>query len=145
MLLFGTLYWRTGAGTPAPAPPPAPDATPPPRGTVPWLLELPSPRTRKEISRERERYGIRDELALAAIAEVAARQAERLEIDRQKQFDELYRELELRKIEFDSRYLEALALEREALIDEEIGRILRRRLYDEEVLLLLLIAAASTL
>ena len=142
MLLLGTLFWETGAGTPAPPPPPA-DTTPPPRGTVPWLSDLGARRTKRDISRERERYGIQDELALAAIAEVAARQAERLELDEQKRFEELSRELELRRIEWDARYLEALNVMRERLIGEEIAALMHRKLRDEEDILVLMMMAAG--
>lgn len=102
-------------------------------------------RTRKDVSAARSRLGITDELARQAIAEVAARQAERLEMDRQKQFDELRGELELQRIEWDASYLEALASEREALIGLEIARRLRERLSreDEEALWLLVQIAAQ--
>jgi len=49
-----------------------------------------------------------------------------LHLDEQQRFEELTRELQLREIEFDSRYLEALNIQREALIDEEIGRLLKK-------------------
>lgn len=130
--------WPAGIGMPGIVVTPA-------RGTVPWLFPLPRRRTRKELSLERDRFGIQDEYALATIAQVAQRQAERLEMDTQKRFEELSRELELRRIEFDARYLEALNAERERLIDEEIAQRLRRIMDDEAVILLTLIAAASTL
>ena len=99
--------------------------------------------SRKEISKARERLGLQDKLALAAIAEIAARQAERLELDEQKRFEELSRELQLRGIEWEARYLEALNLERGRLIDAEIGRLLKRKLTDETMILMLLAAAAA--
>ena len=144
MLLFGTLYWRTGAGTPAPA---APTADTRPKGRAAWLLDNEQQRrTRKDISRERERYGIQDELALEAIAEVAARQAERLEMDAQKRFEELARELELRRIDFDGRYLDAMNVMRERLITEEIAARLHRKLKDEaDIILLLMMATGAVL
>jgi hypothetical protein len=83
--------------------------------------------------------------AQAVIADVAARQAERLELDAQKRFEELSRELQLKGIEWEARYLEALNIQREALIDAEIGARLRARLQgEEELLVLLLMAAASS-
>lgn len=93
-------------------------------------------------SKDRERFGIRDAVALA-IAEVAARQAERLEQDEHKRFEELHRELELRGIEWRASYLEALNLERGRLIDAEIGRLLKRKLEDEMIVLMLLAAAVG--
>ena len=120
MLLFGTLYWRTGAGIPTPPPPPAPDAERP-RGRAAWLLDYRDERrTQEDIRRARERFGITDEAA-AAIREVALRQAERLEQDAQKRFEEL---------------------ERERLISEEIALRIRKIQNDEEVILMLLMAAA---
>jgi len=103
-------------------------------------------RTRKEISEARQRIGIEDAIAKEAIAEVAARQAERLELDKQKQFDELHGELRLRNIEWQTRYLEAMNAEREHLIGVEIGRRLRERLArqaEEEMWLFLQVVAAA--
>lgn len=102
-------------------------------------------RSRKEISDARARVGITDEIARQAIAEVAARQAERLELDKQKQYDELQGELRLRSIEMETQHLEALASEREALIDLEIARRLKDRLArdEEELWLFLQIVAAA--
>lgn len=94
-------------------------------------------RTKDEIRRDRERFGI----AAAVIAEVAERQADRLEQDEHKRFEELLRELQLREIEFDARYLDALNKQRQRLIDEEIGRLLRLK-NDEEVMMLLALVAA---
>jgi hypothetical protein len=65
-----------------------------------------------------------------------------LEQDAQKRFDELLRELELQGIEFDARYLEALNIQRERLIDAEIAARLRLIREDEELLILLLMAAS---
>lgn len=144
MLILGSQLWTTtGAGVP-PAPPPPPDETPQPRGHVPWLTEIPGDRARssEEVSRARARFGIEDDVALAAIAEVAARQAERDEQDEQKRFDELYRELELRRIEFDARYLEVLGALREDYL-EAAREAHRRRLRDEQDLLVLLMLAAA--
>ena len=99
-------------------------------------------RTRRDISKDRERFGLIDEIAAQAIADVAAQQVERLEQDEQKRFEELNRELELRGIEWDARYLESLNYERERLINAEIAMRLRQRLQDEEELMLLVLIAA---
>ena len=98
-------------------------------------------RTRKDISRDRERFGIPDEARLA-IEAVAAQQSQRLEQDKQKQFEELNRELELRGIEFEGRYLESLNVERERLINAEIGLRLRQRMIEDEELMILVMMAA---
>jgi len=105
---------------------------------------LPSGRRRLpgEVSRERERFGIPD-LAKQAIADVAARQAERLEQDRQRQFDELAGELKLRNLEWQTGYLNVLATERERLIDAEISKRLRQTLEEQDMLALALILAVS--
>jgi hypothetical protein len=65
-----------------------------------------------------------------------------LEQDAQKRFEELLRELELQGIEFDARYLEALNIQRERLIDAEIAARLRLIREDEELIILLLMAAS---
>ena len=82
------------------------------------------------------------ELALPVINFVAARQAERLETDQQKIFEELLRELQLERISFDLRYLEALNLERQRLITQEIARLLKLKLEEEELMFLMMVAAA---
>ena len=114
-----------------------------PSGGFPYRDTL---RTRKDIAKARERFGIPDpeRLAAEAIAEVAKRQAERLEQDEQKRFEELSRELALRGIEWDGRHLAALNNARQRIIDAEIGLRLNalRRREDEEIVLLMLIASS---
>jgi hypothetical protein len=103
----------------------------------------PRPPSRQQVSRDRERVGLLDELALQAIAEVAARQAERLEQDAQKRFDELSRELQLRGLEWEARYLETLNAKREELIDAEIlSRLKAKFRADDEMIVLMLLAAS---
>ena len=97
-------------------------------------------RTPEEVRREREDFGI---LPRRIIADVAARQAERLEQDAQKQYDELQRELQLQGIEWDARYLAALADLRERLIGEEIARRLQMQLNNEATMMLLVMAAVA--
>ena len=115
-------------------------ATPPPSGGAPATLRVRA-RTRREIEEARERFGIPPKVR-AVIASVAARQAETLEADEQKRFEELTRELALERIEFEAHHLEALNAQRQKLIDTEIGLRLQRLRDDEEVRLLLLLAAA---
>ena len=136
-----------GGGVSPPTPTPTPTGPPPPSGGRPseWT---PSDRkrTRREISEARKRYGVTDDLAaqeIAAktIADVAARQAESLEQDQQKQFEELLREVELRGIKWEARYLDALNVQREALINAEIARRLKQQ-YEDDAIIIMLIAAS---
>src|SRR5678816_2562519 len=96
----------------------------------------------EELRKQREELGIIPPEAQDAIAEVAARQAERLELDAQKQYDELRGELLLRNIQIETRHLEELAAIRERLIREEIASRLRMRLDMDALWMLVQIAAA---
>ena len=100
------------------------------------------PQTKEQKRKSREDFGIIPK-AKEVIAAVAQSQAERLEQDSQKQFEELSRELDLKGIEFDARYLEALNLQRERLIDAEIQRRLKQDLEDKQTMQLLMIAASA--
>ena len=144
MLILGSLLWRTTNGGIVPPPPPPPaDTGVKPSGGIPATLRV-RPRTRQDVSESRQRFGITDKIAAQIIEDVAARQVERLERDEQKRFEELSRELELRKVEWDGRYLEALNAIREKLIDAEIyAHLQSRRKGEEEIMLLLMIAAAA--
>ena len=109
-------------------------------------MASPPPPKGRALARARERFGIPDEERLAAeraIAVIAARQAERLERDEQKRFEELERELNLLDIEWEAKYLDALNLERERLIDAEIAVRLKRLLDEQEIIVMLLLVAAS--
>ena len=139
-------FFDTGAAPPAPAPAPTPTPAKPSGGRPSGWTPSDRKRTRKEISDERKRHGVIDDLAaqeIAAktIADVAARQAESLEQDQQKQFEELLREIELRGIKWEARYLEALRAQREALIDAEIARRLKQQ-YEDDAIIIMLIAAS---
>ena len=148
MLILGSLLWRTtGVGAPPAPPAPTPDTAVRPSGGFPAGDDR--ARSREEISRARERFGLRDEVA-QALAEVARRQAEadaaalgqQAEADGQKRFDELYRELQLRSIEFEARYLEALASLREGYAEQARRNLLQRK-QEEELMLLMMLAAAA--
>ena len=102
-------------------------------------------RTRKEIQEERERLGILPRKVERIIQDVALRQAQKLELDKQKQFEELSRELRVQKIEWEGRFLEVLNAEREKLIDREIAQRLRFRVQEENDLMALMVLAASLL
>lgn len=73
---------------------------------------------------------------LEVIEDVAQRQVDRLETDRQTQELELVEELHLHHLRMQRRYLELLSLKRQALIDEELERIFREK-EEEEIFLLL--------
>lgn len=119
------------------------------KGRAEWLMDLAPDRrhrrSRKEISDARLRYGLKDALALETIVEVAQRQVERAEVDPQKQYDELANELALRKLEMAAGFMEALAMERERLISEEILRRLKQQREDEQVISLVLLAAGAVI
>ena len=101
-------------------------------------------RTSEDIRRDRKRFGVIPEAA-RVIAQVAATQAERLSLDEQQRLEHLERELELRGIEYESRYLELLNVMRERLIAAEIGRRLRllQQIEEEAVVMLMLAAAVA--
>ena len=119
------VSWGSGSEAP-PEPPPVVVPTPVPGGHP--FYEL--PRYKKPKQREITRI----------INEVARRQVETLEADSQKRFEELERELEARQIEWDARYLTALNERREFLIEQEIGRLLRKKNDEEETVIALLMA-----
>ena len=96
-------------------------------------------RTPEDVRRIREELGI---IPRRVIEEVATRQVERLEVDEQKIFDELYREIELKGLQWEARYLEALNAQRELLINEEIARRLQQGINNEATMMLLVMAAA---
>ena len=101
-------------------------------------------RTREEISKAREAFGLIDRHALQVIESVALRQAQSLEVDEQKRFDELKNSLDLEKIQWNTRYLELMNLQREAFIEAEIASRLSAKLaLDERNQLMLLALAAS--
>ena len=75
------------------------------------------------------------------ISDVAARQVVRLERDELKRLEELERELQLRGIEWESRYLTALNEEREFLINQEIGSLLRQKLENDQTALVLILSS----
>ena len=143
MLILGSLIWSTTGNEGIVIPPaPTPDVgPPPPSGGIPHDYAYDRKRTRKEISEERKRFGVIDELAAKTIADVAARQVERLEHDKHKQFEELLREIELRGIKWEARYLEALNVQREALIKAEIAHRLKQQ-QDDDAIIIMLIAAS---
>lgn len=97
----------------------------------------------QERPERRKKHGIPQEVD-EIIKQVAASQVARLEADKQKQFEELERELELRALKWERKYLTALAEEREYLINQEIGRLLREKiLRDEEEAILAVLLAIS--
>ena len=102
------------------------------------------PRTKKDIRRARERFGIPDEERLEAervVAEIAKRQAEKLELDAQKRFEELSRELQLRDIQWEASYLESLNTQRQKLIDAELYDRFKKFRDEQDIALLILMAS----
>ena len=138
--VWATTVWVDGVwfeGGVSPAPPATVTAPLIGGGYNPSQGLYPRPPSREQVSRDRERLGLRDAVSLA----IAARQAQRLELDAQKRFEELSRELQLRGIQWEARHLESLNAQRERLIDAEIGQRLRRKLDDEMIVLMLLAAS----
>lgn len=88
-------------------------------------------KSRKRIRKEREALGISAAI-LDLIDGVAKRQAEVVQSDPQKQFEELERVLEIADVEWQGRYLEVLNDLRERYISEEISRLLAKKFQDEE-------------
>lgn len=145
---FDTSAFSVGAFDFSSAPPtPPPDVTIAPLvgGGIPARsrLTLRDGRTKEEIRRDRERFGIIPPAVVEVIAAVAARQAETLDLDEQKRFEELTREITLLGLEYDARYLEAVNIERQRLIAAEIGALLRRKLDEEDIMLLLVMAGLA--
>lgn len=94
---------------------------------------------------ERELRKLRITPAVAeVIAQVAERQAQALDLDEQQRLEELTRELELKKLKFQGRYLELLNTQRQLLIDQEIATLMQQkqaalqRMEEEAILLFLM-------
>ena len=112
-----------------PLTPPVTPAVPKPSGGIlPWYARP---------KKKRRKYTDED-VAKAVIEAVAQRQALALELEEQKRLEELVRELDLKAIEWESRYLELMNEERQRLIDAEIGKLLRKKVQDDEAISLLL-------
>ena len=77
-----------------------------------------------QVRANREDWGILPRAA-EIIGTVAKRQAATLDLDAHQRLEELERELEAANIEWESRFLTALNVERERLITAEIGERLR--------------------
>jgi len=123
------VSWGDTGGAPPPPPVEAGVAPPVPGGHP--FLRLPR-RLKRTKDKEIEQI----------IQAVAAEQVARLERDEHKRFEQLERELELKGITWEARYLEALNLRREYLIEQEIGTLLRKKIKDEEDRLILALLAA---
>jgi len=94
-------------------------------------------RTQKEIRKAREDVG----LIIEIIQDIAEKQCNNLVVDEQKQIDEFANELKLQGIQFEVRFLELLNDHRQAVMNAEIGRLLKDKLLMEEKEILLLLAA----
>ena len=88
----------------------------------PWLIEL-----KPEVQE--------------VIQQVAEEQLEDLQLPKRLQALKLKRELKAKAIEYHTKYFEALALEREFLIEVEIAERLKARFDDEEALLIIALMA----
>lgn len=111
-----------------------------PSGGIPATLRVKG-RTRKQLEEDRQRFGISAKAA-GVIEGVAKRQAETLEADEQKRFEELERQLALEKIGWNGKYLAYLNEARQRLKDEEIAELLKAKLEEEELMVMLVLTAA---
>jgi hypothetical protein len=146
VLILGNILWRTtGVGSPPvpPTPPAVPEEIKPSGGRPqPYgAHHVPSAEERRlHVRKQRELVGIVEEAA-KVIARVAARQAEALEADEQKRFEELERELTLAGLHWEGRYLELMNEARQRIIDAEIRERMQEALrIEEEIMLLLLVS-----
>ena len=121
------VSWGSSGVTPPTPPVVAPSVRP--SGGIPWYAR---PKKRRKYQKE--------DIIQAVIEAVAARQALALELDEQKRLEELIRELDLRAIEWESRYLDLMNSERQRLIDEEIKKLLRKKMQDDEAISLMLMS-----
>lgn len=130
---FQNSAFQTGS-TPTPTPTP----TPSPSGGY-FGGTARAHRSAEEIRRARERFGIVEQAA-QVITAVALRQANSLEQDEHKRFEELERELALRGLAWEARYLEMLNEQRERLIGIELKeRMQEAQRIEEEISMALLV------
>jgi hypothetical protein len=111
-------------------------STPTGGGGIPYR-EIPS------VSERRRRFLGLPEPEAQIIENVAARQAKDLSLDEQQKMEELRGEMLLRGIELKSAHFQALADERNRLIDYEIGERLRQVAEERQILAILMLLAAS--
>ena len=114
-----------------PPPPPVDDVVVRPSGGFPAYDRGP---TKEQRRRSRILFGLEAEVVEA----VAARQAEALDLDEHQRKEELLAELRLAQIEARVEHFEALARQRQALIDEEIALRLKAMLDDEAAAIILI-------
>lgn len=139
---FSVNAFDIGGAIPSTPPPPAAAGPLVGGGYNPSQGLYPRPPDKQQVSKARKRVGLEDEVA-RAIAQIAAGQAARLELDAQKRFEELNRELQLRDIQWDAQYLDTLNQARERLIDAEIATRLKAKLRaDDEIIVFMLLAAS---
>jgi hypothetical protein len=124
--------WAGGDSQEGPPPEPEPESAQE-RPAGGYFTYAGRQRTHRDVQDARSRVGIPQE-AQAVIVAVAERQAAQGETDEQKRFEELERELELRGIEWEARYLAAMT---------EYRELLRQRAEDGYVLVLLAAAASQ--
>ena len=91
--------------------------------------------------RQQREYRFNNPQVIQIIERIAQRQIEDLTVDEEKRFEELERELEVKGIEWEGRYLEALNARREHLIEAEISDLLRAKMDEQEAMFLIVLAA----
>ena len=93
--------------------------------------------------REFIRAGRRKKKEIEEIVEkIAEQQVESLDFDNSREV--LLERLEAQGIEFETRYLTLLSEIRESLIEQEIGKLLKKKLDEEDVLVMLLLTELNS-
>ena len=129
-----TGAWGLSWGAGEAPPPPAVGVPPPLSGGHPWLGPY---ARRRHIWMDRVPGPVAE-----TIQELAKQQIEHLDLPKHIQAIQLKRELRLKDIQYKARYFEALALERELLIELEIAERLHAKLVNDEELAMLIILAS---
>ena len=133
------LSWGDFGG--APPPPPSPVSVVTPSGGY-HAQELRDALEGRKSWRQKLKEQRIQAAAIDAIEHIAVRQAASLELDKQKRFEELERELQIRGVEWDTKYFNLLNQRRETLIHEEIGRLIWKGIREEEEITILLMMLA---
>jgi hypothetical protein len=95
-------------------------------------------RTKEEINEERVKFGL-TEFEAKIVEKVAVEQTEHLNIAEKQRIKELKNELKISGLKYQNQYLKYLNYERQRLINEEIGNVLKLKQEEESIFMLLMI------
>lgn len=113
-----------------------------PRGNAGYGI-YPHPPSKEEIQRSRERFGIK-EAAAEVVEDVAARiSQDRAEADEAERKAMLRRELQIKRVAFRTKYMEALELRLREMLEEERAAQREQQLKQQQEALLLMFMAAA--